>query len=238
MNYETATLTGTSAANTITGGAGDDAIRGGQGQDTLVGGAGDDVLVAGTGNDNLTGGLGKDTFTFCNSNALLVQGGVTTITDFGNDVDVLNFGPLQGNTVKPANVALIVGSSDRNSGFVLTKSAVNNSVFLVNNTGNWVDAVNNGLAPRTPEQIADLFTEVVPNPDVPDTTMVQDVTFTKPPVLGATCYAVHGADIWMVSNFSDVLSVSDNEVQLIGHINLSSYGNLWNALQVPGAVVA
>lgn len=237
------TLTGGDGSDVLTGGAAADTLSAGGGDDSLVGGAGDDVLVAGTGNDNLTGGLGKDTFTFCNSNALLVQGGVTTITDFGNDVDVLNFGPLQGNTVKPANVALIVGSSDRNSGFVLTKSAVNNSVFLVNNTGNWVDAVNNGLAPRTPEQIADLFTEVVPNPDVPDTTMVQDVTFTKPPVLGATYYvisyeAVHGADIWMVSNFSDVLSVSDNEVQLIGHINLSSYGNLWNALQVPGAVVA
>jgi hypothetical protein len=40
LNYETSTLTGTSAANTITGGTGDDVIRGGAGADTLVGGAG------------------------------------------------------------------------------------------------------------------------------------------------------------------------------------------------------
>jgi len=40
LNYESSTLTGTSAANTITGGTGNDVLRGGQGQDTLVGGAG------------------------------------------------------------------------------------------------------------------------------------------------------------------------------------------------------
>jgi hypothetical protein len=34
-----------------------------------------------------------------------------------------------------------------------------------------------------------------------------------------------------------VLSVSASEVKLIGHINLNAYGNIWNALQVAGAVV-
>ena len=237
------TLTGGAGADTLTGGAAADFLTAGAGNDSLFGGAGDDVLNAGTGNDSLTGGLGKDTFTFADSNALLAQGGVTTITDFGNDLDVLNLGVLQGNPGKTANVTLIVGSSDRNSGFVSTKSAVNNSVFLVNNTGNWVDTANSGLTPRTPAQIADLFTETYAIAGPPASTGKRDVTFTKPPVLGATYYvlsyeAVNGADLWMVSNFSNVLSVSESEVKLIGHLSLNAYGNLWTALQVAGAVVA
>jgi hypothetical protein len=42
----------------------------------------------------------------------------------------------------------------------------------------------------------------------------------------------------MVSNFSNVLNVSESEVKLIGHLDLNAYGNLWTALQVAGAVVA
>jgi len=237
------TLTGGARSDTLTGGAAADVLTAGGGNDSLSGGAGHDVLSAGTGNDSLTGGLGKDTFTFADSNALLALGGVTTITDFGNDLDVLNLGVLQGNAAKPANVTLIVGSSDRNSGFVSTKSAVNNSVFLVNNTGNWVDAADAGLTTRTPAQIADLFTETFAIEGPPASTGKRDVTFTKPPVLGATYYvlsyeAVNGADLWMVSNFSNVLSVSESEVKLIGHLDLNPYGNLWTALQVAGAVVA
>lgn len=250
-NAAGSTITAPNASSTLTGGAGNDVLTGGSakdvltagaGNDVLVGGAGDDLLTAGTGNDSLTGGLGKDTFTFADSNALLAVGGVTTITDFGNDLDVLNLAVLQGNAGKAANAKLIVGSSDRASGFIATKAAVNNSVLLVNNTGNWVDAKDNDLTPRTPAQIADLFTETYAIAGPPATTGKRDVTFTNPPVLGSTYYvisyeAVNGADVWMVSNFSNVLSVSASEVKLIGHINLNAYGNIWNALQVAGAVV-
>jgi hypothetical protein len=49
---------------------------------------------------------------------------------------------------------------------------------------------------------------------------------------------MNGADVWMVSNFSSLPSVSESEVKLIGSLSLNSSGNLWTALQVPGAVVA
>lgn len=229
-------ITAPNANSTLTGGAGDDVLTGGSGADTLRAGAGDDVLVGGagvdliyggTGDDTLTGGLGKDTFIFADSNAFYAQGGVTTITDFGNELDVINLAVLQGNAGKAANVKLIVGSSNLSSGFVATESAVNNSVFLVNNTGTWVGTASSGLTQRTPAQIAELFVE----------------TFTTTPVLGATYYvisyeAVNGADIWMVSNFSDLLTVSESEVKLIGHIDLNAHGNIWTALQVAGAVIA
>lgn len=237
------TLIGGAGNDVLTGGAGADVLTAGAGNDTLSGGAGADVLNAGVGVDTLTGGAGKDTFTFIDSNALLAQGGVTTITDFGNELDVLNFGVLQGNAGKTANVKLIVGSSDRNSGFIATKSAVHNSVLLVNNTGNWVDTAGNDLTPRTPAQIAELFTETYEIAGPPQSTGKRDVTFTTPPVLGSTYYvisyeAVNGADIWMVSNFSNLLSVNASEVKLIGHLSLNTHGNLWNALQVAGAFVA
>jgi hypothetical protein len=237
------TLIGAAGNDVLTGGAGADVLTAGAGNDTLSGGAGDDTLNAGVGADTLTGGAGKDTFTLIDSNALFAQGGVTTITDFGNELDILNFSVLQGNTAKPANVKLIVGSSDRNSGFISTKSAVNNSILLVNNTGNWVDTAGNDLTPRKPAQIAELFTETYEIAGPPKTTGKRDVTFTKPPELASTYYvisyeAVNGADIWMVSNFSNLLSVSESEVKLIGHLNLNTHGNLWNALQVAGAFVA
>jgi hypothetical protein len=245
-------ITAPNAASTLNGGAGNDVLTGGSavdvltagaGNDTLIGGPGDDVLIAGVGNDSLTGELGKDTFTFADSNSLRLQGGVATITDFGNGLDVLNLGVLQGNADKPANVTLIVGSSDRSSGFVSTKAAVNNSVLLVNNTGTWVDTASSGLTKRTPAQIADLFTETYAIAGPPASTGKRDVTFTKPPVYGSTYYvisyeAVNGADVWMVSNLSNLLSVSASEVSLIGHIDLNGFGNLWTALQVSGAVVA
>ena len=87
-----------------------------------------------------------------------------------------------------------------------------------------------------------MITETYAIAGPPATTGKRDVTFTNPPVLGSTYYvisyeAVNGADVWMVSNFSNVLSVSASEVKLIGHINLNAYGNIWNALQVAGAVV-
>ena len=237
------TLKGGAGNDVLTGGAGADLLTAGAGNDVLVGGDGADVLYAGSGNDILTGGLGKDTFTFTDSNAYYAIGGVTTITDFGNDLDVLNLAVLQGNTAKPTTVKLIVGSSDRNAGFVATKLAVNNSVFLVNNTGTWVDTADSGLTQRTPAQIADLFTETYAIAGPPATTGKRDVTFATSPILGATYYvisyeAVNGADIWMISNFSDLLSVSEDEVKLIGHLSLNAYGNLWNAIQVAGAVVA
>ena len=80
LNYETATLTGTSAANTITGGAGDDAIRGGQGQDTLVGGAGYnsyrfndlDSLVSAP--DTISGFSTTDELWYDGSNSLAIKG--------------------------------------------------------------------------------------------------------------------------------------------------------------------
>ena len=229
----TSTLTGGAGNDTLTGGSSADVLTAGAGNDTLIGGAGDDVLIAGTGNDFLTGGLGIDTFTLCDANGLLLIGGLNTITDFGNGLDILNLGALRGNPGKTANVTLIVGSSDRSLGFVDTKSAINNSVLLVNNTGTWVDAANSGLTKRTPAQIAKLFTD----------TGSTNITFKDPPALASTYFvisyeAVNGADIWMVSNFSSLQTVSESECKLVGHIDTNAYGNVWTALQVAGAVVA
>ncbi|MBS7540666.1 beta strand repeat-containing protein [Ancylobacter lacus] len=65
-----ATVTGSSGADTITlsnandfiyGGAGDDTLNGGAGEDTLDGGDGNDTLNGGDGKDMLYGGAGNDT---------------------------------------------------------------------------------------------------------------------------------------------------------------------------------
>ena len=233
-----ATLNGGSGDDTLVGGSGKDVITGGGGDDVLKGNDGDDAMYAGAGFVTMNGGAGKDTFYMPSATSLRASGGLVTIEDFGNGGDVLNLGILDGN-IKPANAKLLVGASDRASGFIDLTKAVNNSIILVNNTGTWVDTAATGdeevdLARRTEAEIASLFTS-----DADGT----PVTFATVPLYASTYYlfsydALNGADLWMVSNLSDLLNVTASEARLIGHLSLSDYGDLWTALQVSGAIVS
>jgi Ca2+-binding RTX toxin-like protein len=90
------TLVGDNNANMIIGGDGNDNISGGGGADNLIGGAGDDILSGNGGNDRLEGGLGndimaggtggRDWFAYTSH-----SWGNDTITDFENNVDVIDF---------------------------------------------------------------------------------------------------------------------------------------------------
>ena len=233
-----ATLTGGAGDDTLVGGSDKDVIVGGGGDDVLKGNDGDDAMYAGAGTVTMNGGAGKDTFFMPSAKSLRTSGGVVTIEDFGNGGDVLNLGILNGN-IKPAAAKLLVGASSRASGFVDLTKAVNNSVILVSNTGTWVDTAPTGdpevdLARRTEEEIASLFTS---NADG------TPVTFATVPLYASTYYvfsydALNGADLWMVSNLSDLLNVTANEASLVGHLSLSDNGDLWTALQVSGAIVS
>jgi Ca2+-binding RTX toxin-like protein len=61
-------------------------LKGFGGNDILVGNAGDDDIYGGAGRDTLTGGADDDQFFFFKRNELGDR-----ITDFGNDIDTLNF---------------------------------------------------------------------------------------------------------------------------------------------------
>jgi len=86
-NYETSTLTGSSAKNIIVGGVGRDMIAGGTGQDTLTGGAGKDVFAFNLGDSSVdapdtitdfTFGTAGDTITWSGGNiARALQADVT-----------------------------------------------------------------------------------------------------------------------------------------------------------------
>jgi len=77
--------------DTVTGGTANDFLVGGAGNDTLDGMGGNDSFIGGGGNDFVDGGAGFDTaiFTTRFSDALLLQGGNTTVFSGTEGVDTL-----------------------------------------------------------------------------------------------------------------------------------------------------
>ena len=237
--------------STLTGGPGTDVLKagsvssilvGGSGNETLVGGSGNDTLYAGSGQDSLTGGGGLDTFVFPSGVAVTQNHATTLITDFGKG-SVLNLSVLAGDVGTAKAVTPIVSSSARGSGYVGMAAAVNNSVFLVYNTGQWVDDTASGLTTRTPTQISQLFTQTYPiaaSGKNPASVGIQPVVFTTPPTIGTEYFvisydAVNGADLWLINNQAPLNAVDPTECLLVGHLTINSY--LWPALNASGAIV-
>jgi len=238
------TLIGGMGNDTLLGGSGNDTLYSNGGQDTLNGGAGNDTLYAGGGVNNLTGGPGNDTFVLPDKVAWLQSSNKSfVVTDFGNGTDIINLALFAGNSGTPKNVTPLVGSSERGSGYIPVATAVDNSVLLVFNTGKWVDETSPSFSIRTPQQIANLFTETYTIPasgSVPASTGVRPVTFTKPASVGVEYFVFvydpfSGVDIWLVNNLAPLNTVTANECALIGHLN--PYLNLWTSLNTSGAMV-
>ena len=245
------TILAPNVSSTLTGGPGTDSLKSGNvssvliagsGTETLIGGTGNDTFYAGSGKDTLTGGGGLDTFVFPSSVAVVQNHSTTLVTDFGAG-DVLNLAVLAGDSGTPKGITPIVGSSARGLGFVNTAAAVNNSVFLVYNTGQWVDDTASGLTTRTPTQISQLFTQtytISASGKVPVSLGVQPVVFTIPPTIGVNYFVVsydstNGADLWMVNNLAPLASIDPSECVLVGHLSIT--GNLWSALNTSGSIV-
>ena len=233
--------------NTFLGGNSDDVLIAGVGVDSLNGGLGNDTLYAGL-NTSMTGGPGNDTFVlpaFVGGRSSIV------INDFGNGSDVLSLALVVGNQGVPRPVTPIIGSSVRGNGFINTASAVDQAVFLVYNTGQWVDTPGNtSFGFRTPAQIASLFTQTPVSPPPAGVTAGNGapVVFNKTPLFGQTYFvevydppptngsnAFSGVEIWMINNLSPLTIVDVSECTLIGQ--MLPYGNLWNTLSASGATV-
>ena len=236
------TLKSMSGNSTLIGGNTNTIFYGGTGYDNLIGGAGNDTFFAGI-NSVMQGGLGNDTFTFPSVTTLVANKSNIVIKDFGYGSDVINLQQVTGNQGSPKPVTPIVGSSTRGTGFVNTAAAVDNAVFLVYNTGQWVDegsTVNFGF--RTKQQVANLFTTPSPVSGI-----TNPVTFAKTPTVGQTYFvfvydpppnngvsAFTGVEVWMINNLAPLATVEASECTLIGQ--LTNYGNLWSAINGSGAI--
>jgi hypothetical protein len=236
------TLKSMSGNSTLIGGNTNTIFYGGTGYDNLIGGAGNDTFFAGI-NSVMQGGLGSDTFTFPSVTTLVANKSNIVIKDFGYGSDVINLQQVTGNQGSPKPVTPIVGSSTRGTGFVNTAAAVDNAVFLVYNTGQWVDegsTVNFGF--RTKQQVANLFTTPSPVSGI-----TNPVTFAKTPTVGQTYFvfvydpppnngvsAFTGVEVWMINNLAPLATVEASECTLIGQ--LTNYGNLWSAINGSGAI--
>lgn len=230
------TLTGGPGADTLFGGAGKDALVAGAGNDLLQGGDGDDVLTAGAGLDRLVGGAGIDTFTLPDKITMATATTKTTVSDFGYGKDVLNLAPMLGNFDKTKSVTPILGAGDRSNGYVDMSAMTESSVALVFNTGIWGTSSTKDLTPRTAGQIAELFYSSANNTETP-------IVFKKAVTIGQVFSVisydpVNGADIWLIQNMAPLTTVTQSEISLVGHLDLSSSGNLWTALTTAGTIVS
>lgn len=91
----TATLVGTSGADTLTGSSEDDILFGDAGADTISGGAGADILLGGDGNDAISDGDGADVISGdADNDTITISGTVTSglTIDGGDGTDTLALG--------------------------------------------------------------------------------------------------------------------------------------------------
>ena len=88
----TATILGTSFAETLTGSSGDDTIEGASGNDVIRGKDGNDTLTAGSGNDQLYGDSGNDTLTANSGSNKLFGGAGDDVIAAGTGTDLITAG--------------------------------------------------------------------------------------------------------------------------------------------------
>lgn len=211
--------TGANVPSSITGGAGNDVLTGGTDIDTFYGSAGEDTF---------TGGLGADVFVFAPSATYRAStSNVTSITDFGNDADKLNFNRLFGKLTAAANASLIqVDTTPTADQKTALAGLTANGVVLVNNSGDWLNALGN-LKAATAANIASVFTGVT----------ISDTTTNSKSYAVISYDIVNGADIWLVSNFTALGAIAASEIQLIGHIDPYANVDLLAQLTKSGSVV-
>ena len=224
---------GADVSNTLEGGGGNDNLMGGIARDTLYGSFGADTLIGGAGDDTF---IFAPAATYTSSTSTL-----TTIRDFGNGSDKLNFGRLFGKTTTASNATLVqVDSSISSAQESLLSAVVSNSVIIVNNTGSWLprgtgvigsggDGLNSSkqFIPTTAANLASLFSRV----EISDTS-------SGPKSYVALSYDVtNGADVWLISNHTNPRSVELNEIKLIGHIDGFANTDLYTQLRVSGSIV-
>jgi Ca2+-binding RTX toxin-like protein len=210
---------GSTAPNTITGGAGNDRLQGG---------ADKDVLYASGGIDTLVGKAGEDTFVLAPSGTYRANiASRTTISDFGDGTDKLNFTAFFGKTTASASATPIqVDAAPTGAQQTLLAGITANGVILINNSGTWLDS-NGKLAAATAANIASVFTGVT----------ISDAT-TNSKSYAAISYDIsNGADLWLISNFTGLTAVTVGEIQLVGHIDSPANVDLLTYLKTSGSIV-
>ncbi|GAB9109786.1 beta strand repeat-containing protein [Bradyrhizobium diazoefficiens] len=123
LQIATATILGTSGADTLTGTAGNDVIVGLAGSDTINAGAGDDLVLPGAGANHSDGGAGTDTISYVDTTIALVANLATgTITHGGTSDTATNFENIIATTLDDT----IYGTSGAN---VIDAGAGNDKIY-------------------------------------------------------------------------------------------------------------
>jgi hypothetical protein len=200
--------------------------KGGADKDTLIGGDGNDTFTATGGKDVMTGGLGDDTFILAASNVYQdkAKPAVTTITDFGNGKDFLDFSRLLNKTVDITALKAVMATQvpvlAPASPVVLAINVTNGLVTLVENNGAWVDGSGTDVVSRSANEadVAALFGA--------GKLFAAPTQVTKSVVI--TADTRNSADVWLILNNTGVTAITDGttgpqEVFQVAHLEGS-----WN----------
>lgn len=196
---------------------------GGNKNDVFVGGSGVDVFTATAGRDVFTGGLGDDKFVLAASTVYQTDVSLTTIADFGEGKDTLDFSRLLNKSVDISSLTAMLATN------TTAVSLANGSVSLVENNGAWVSGAGISTVARaaTGSDVVALFGagRLFANPTQTNKFVV------------ITADTRNSADVWLVHNSTGVTAVTDGitgpqEVFQVAHLVGSWNVTLTGALPV------
>lgn len=193
-------LIGNGASNSLTGGAGADTLRGGGGMDMLQGGSGDDVLYGGEGVDMLMGGEGSDLF------VLDVRDSSLGNSYYGNADQIMDF----------------VKGADR--------IALSMKAFAIGDRDTVIESAQNAATAGNFATAAEVVCMTTSNYFDPSTSAAATVFGSARAayaagdqrlfVLSPTYYNGVSAGLFLFTSNAADASVSADELQLIGRVNL------------------
>ncbi|WP_295852321.1 M10 family metallopeptidase C-terminal domain-containing protein [uncultured Xylophilus sp.] len=202
-------------ANSFWAPVGGSSAVGGRGDDILRGNDGVDVLEASAGRDTLTGGAGDDRFVLAASSVYQTGTSTTTITDFGNGKDTLDFSKLLNKAVDISKLTANLATGNQ------YLALANGGVALVENNGAWVSGTGTATVSRaaTASDVAALFGT--------GKLFASPLQVIKSVVITADTRT--SADLWLIVNNTGVTQITDGitgpqEVFHVAHLDGS-----WNA---------
>jgi Ca2+-binding RTX toxin-like protein len=137
-----ATVNGTSSANTLNGTSGDDSLNGLGGNDTLSGQGGNDTLDGGTGGDKMSGGTGNDTYIVDSTSDT-----VTEASGAGTDTVKSSISYTLGSNIE--NLVLTGSSAINGTGNTLANNLTGNSAANTLSGGSGDDVLSGKLGNDT-----------------------------------------------------------------------------------------
>ena len=128
-------------------------------------------------------------------------------------------------------------AADPEESYVDLESLERNGVVLVYNNGTWLDEIaadSDNLSSRTRNDVFNLFNTFIDS----STAVTLSTVPTLPSHYVVVTYdPINDADVWLISNLTNLPTIELSEIQLIGQINGHAGIDLWTSLITSGSIL-